>query len=557
MAVRPGKIKVAQSPISTFSNSPIFNFADLDVTLFVGTPVNPGQTIVFRWVANNHSTRPLDLGTISISLQLVDAFGNLDPSGVLFADTLSKSVSAQVVQRGGFTSGLIELGLTDEMAKRVYVVGTFQMRLIVKGTGNDGPFQSEIESLTVVLPTIDDTWWMWTVSPTDFEWKRNYLISGSLTNLSQTSITVGVTLVELESSGAATNGTQVNIGTVMISSPVGEGQNVELTFGQFDLTKRWQWFVPGLFASTLPPDLFRRYIYSVRLDVTDQFQNGYPPFTTTQNLSVDVNVSNLKQDAQAVAVGCETAALCALIAAAAVAIEIGFGDIAAAVLLGVATALEAAAQIAGAAANDPPVADPLYGLLVKPAPTFPASKAEKDPLGEFLHAVTNVVAHVEAMGETDSRIAGAHEARDDRALSAQRAHFSALATECGNLGKAIGRRTAGAVEFIEQRWKTITPDNWDRISSSLTHDMDFRAKAIQAFSSFGGTADGFQTLLDLAVEPRFRGAVFKTSNVFYALGAAAQRLSRSAAATKPTDAAPKNHPKQRTSKKRLRSSRPR
>jgi len=56
-------------------------FDVLWVRLIVGTPIFPGQTIVFRWETERLDFGPLNVGAASISLQLVDDLGALDPTG--------------------------------------------------------------------------------------------------------------------------------------------------------------------------------------------------------------------------------------------------------------------------------------------------------------------------------------------------------------------------------------------------------------------------------------------------------------------------------------------
>ena len=87
---------------------------------------------------------------------------------------------------------------------------------------------------------------------------------------------------------------------------------------------------------------------------------------------------------------------------------------AAAVDAGIAGGFESAALIAGAVAGDPPIPDPRFQLPVTPTPITLSPEAAKCDLAPFMNAMFNVLAHVEAMDETNSRIAGARAAHDRR-----------------------------------------------------------------------------------------------------------------------------------------------
>ena len=90
--------------------------------------------------------------------------------------------------------------------------------------------------------------------------------------------------------------------TDAIGSPVVGGENVAVTFNGLDLTKKWSWFITGVWVPIAPTSqLFR---YRVRLDVADQYQNAYPSFFTTVNQTITVTVSMTKMDAAGTAYIC-------------------------------------------------------------------------------------------------------------------------------------------------------------------------------------------------------------------------------------------------------------
>ena len=168
----------------------------LSVRLILGTPIFPGQTIVFRWEADRLGFGALNLAAATISVQLVDDFGNLDPTGVLYKNVVSNSYYLDTIDQHDFSSQIIEMPLTDELAKRVYRVGTHKMRLILDASGSVGTIESFDETMSVILPTIDDAWWMWDVPDMSVQWKQPYTIAGSFTNNAQASATTQVTLLE-------------------------------------------------------------------------------------------------------------------------------------------------------------------------------------------------------------------------------------------------------------------------------------------------------------------------------------------------------------------------
>jgi hypothetical protein len=157
MARRPPGIAEVSFPWYLYDH-----FKDINVGLELTSPVNPGQTIDFYWTSWPLRLKNVDLGTITASLHLVDAFGNVDAQAVVYEDTLSVADSQKVVQ-GSFTSHQIAAAPPQDLEKRVYTVGPHTLRLVLKGTGKDGPYESEDELLQIVLPTVDASWWDWTV----------------------------------------------------------------------------------------------------------------------------------------------------------------------------------------------------------------------------------------------------------------------------------------------------------------------------------------------------------------------------------------------------------
>jgi hypothetical protein len=496
------------NPFPRFGNN-------LGVMLIVGTPIVPGQTIVFRWESEQLGFGPLNLGAASITLQLVDDVGNLDPTGVLHKSLLSTSELDAVVNQREFSSRMIEAPLGDELAKRVYRVGTKKLRLILESGGSLGAIQSADEMLSVQLPTIDDTWWMWDVPATTAEWKKPYIVAGSLTNNAVAPATALVTLLESDPSDQAVG--EMSLATDMIGSLIGSQQNVAVTFSGLDLTKKWSWFTTGVWiAYGAAPRVFG---YRVRLDITDQYQNGYPPFFTTQNASVLVMVSITKEAACALAFSLQIAAAIMLTIAAITAITspTPWTEAAAVVEAGIAGGLEAAALISGAVAGDPPTPDRRFHLLRAPSPIRLVQRAEASDLAPFLNAIFNVPAHVEAMGETDSRIAGARAAHDHRWVKTQTDHFNALRGKLPSLARQISSNMHAAADFVAKSMEKLTLDGWDRAIDRLGHDLAFRGQALKVYSESGGVETGFNTLVQCASAAEFGDAIANPSQSLWRL----------------------------------------
>ena len=521
------------------NDNPLFQWASLRVSLFLGTPIIPGQDIVFRWESQHLGFRALDLGTVAVTLQLLDKFGNLDPNGILREYSLTKADANSVARNSLFQSNDFALSLTDDEAKRLYQVGEHTMILTLSATGMDaGPYQSAPESLIVQLPIIDDSWWTWNIPQANVPWKRNYVVAGALTNPSMATLTGTVTL--LESRAFEDNPEQSQpVGADTLSTPVAAQQNVAVTFGQMDLTKKWQWFVPGVFIPD-PTGYVNEYFgYQARLDLTDQYQNGYPAFLTTSRAIVEVDVSGQKQAALGTAIALETGAIvCLATAAAGLAVPI-FGEFAAGVWAGVAAGLEAAAQIAGVVAGDPPVPDPRYRITVQPAPvTMPAASRSgklRNPLEEFARAVFEVIAHVEAILATDSRITGARVARKQRYVDAQTRHFKYLCAKLPALARTVERRTEPAARLMLNTQERQSAAAWDKTTQTLTRNLQVRSKLSALFTAAGGSADDLATLFTRAATPEFGAALSNSQAVIAAASLATRDLARLSAAMKPTD----------------------
>jgi hypothetical protein len=230
--------------------------------------------------------------------------------------------------------------------------------------------------------------------------------------------------------------------------------------------------------------------------------NGFPPFFTTPSITVFVAVSQVKY-AAFVSAGALTAVAGGILAAAAIAAAIiGVGDIAAAVFVGIASGFEAAALIAGGVAQDPPIEDRRYRLLYEPvAVRLPDTGEEIQPLVRFAQAVFAVIAHVEALGATDSRIAGARAARARKALENQTNHFEKVRKELPRLAREVRDALPDAAAFFSER--SPTPAKADEAIQVLNHDLPLRAQMLKAWQDAGANSKDFDTLTQLTAMPEF------------------------------------------------------
>jgi len=512
---------------------PILQFLSLE--LHLGTPVSPGQDIVFWWKSDLVATAPLDLGTASIALVLVDPFGNVDPSIQLFPKTALSNSDSQTVSERSFASHLITVHPTDAVANRIFQVGTYRVRLVLSGTGKDGPFESGDALLTVELPTVDDTWWMWTVPAVrEAMWKtEHYSISGNFINMSMTSNTASVSVLEMQNLPEDPIQTEKVMGNVMLGTPMGSGQNTAVAFSQTDFAKTWGWFVPVTFVPDID-NMVHSYIYRIRLDITDQYKNAYPPFFTTQNVKVVVMPSDQKQVACVLAAqGMAGAATCLVIAAVFLVVPTWFDLVIAAGWAGAAATLAAAALVVGQVASDPPIPDANYRSVFEPVVISATEYDETKPLASFLEIALNIIAHVEAMGQTDSRLSGAYAARNRRSINLQLKHFEALCQKLEEVGREMHRATSRTAQWFSDYQRKFTPAVLANVAQTLTHDLKTRAAIQKAYYEAGGTLSSFEAITAAAITPDFGSNFSNPSPLIFAIGRLSERLATVSATAKP------------------------
>jgi len=195
--------------------------------------------------------------------------------------------------------------------------------------------------------------------------------------------------------------------------------------------------------------------------------------------------------------------------------------------------LETAALIAGAIAQDPPVEDPRYRILYEPiAVQLPDTGEEMRPLVRLVRAVCTVIAHVEALGQTDSRIAGARAARARKALETQTNHFDKLRKELPRLAREVREALPEAAALVSER--SPTPAKADEAVRTLNHDLPFRAQVLKAWQDAGGSSKDLDTLTQLTTMPEFGQVILDPEATLAVLGRSTERLAVLAAETSPS-----------------------
>ncbi len=198
-------------------------------------------------------------------------------------------------------------------------------------------------------------------------------------------------------------------------------------------------------------------------------------------------MSSVKLGAFLTAVGLTAAAATELIIAAAVAVIYGIGEILAAVLLGIASALETAALIAGTIANDPPIEDPRYDILYEP----------------------------DAAREEGARDAGQSFREDPQGVAAPVRRGAGCAARSGR-------------PFSE---RAPTPAKADEAIRALNHDLPFRAQVLKAWQDVGGSSKDLDALTVMA---EFGQLIVAPEAALAVAGGSAEKLAALAAETRPS-----------------------
>jgi hypothetical protein len=515
-AIEPNMLRFVLQPIAV-----------LIVELEVSSPIVPGQPLVFSWKASTIALRPLNLGQVTFALFLVDEFGNTDPNGQLYSKTLPAS---EVITPNDYQSLQYSTQLVGDLANRVYKTGQHPLRLVLTGTGPDGPFESSDVPLVVQRESINFMWWAWTVPAVrNAAWKNdNPPVHGTVINKSKyTSLVFKATLFEDNLTDG--DGVPKEIGSDQPGEgPVPSGQSAPITFGAIDFSKSWSWFIKGIWVPN-GTTIDRQYAYIIRLDVADSFQNGYDP-VWTDSITIEYRVSDLKISTLAIATGLMAGALICFVTGAA---TICFGG---ATLIAIGGGMVTAAGISGAIASDPPTPDVRYRQRVKLAPLGIPRRAYQlrnfRPVAETLALTYTALSIVEAQSTVAGRILGARIAGDRTAEKKQTNHARSLRVHLKETCARV-RVASRAAGDILARHSTATPEAVLEAFSSWRNDAKFRSVVRKAFLGAGRTSSEWLSMERLLEVPSVQSQIADMSAVICSIGYWAERLGR----LDPSDAA--------------------
>src|SRR5436190_5921144 len=294
----------------------------------------PGQAIATAWSFQGSS----DIGTNLGLRVLLDGALLYTPSPLPFTgDTGQRSMS-------------IPPPTDPTLAKSLYTPGLKKLALEITGNGqHPGPYLVNA-AIETKPETLDNTWWSFGGSPSSADWKSDYAIVGSLSDMGHGAALSGGTITLLEAEAGST-GPALARGTVASPALSAGATSGLLSFPV--INQDWRWFDSLLMVPVAPT--FKFFLYSVAVSVQDQF--GNQNMATIGSQSVFVSVSNDKNWAAAGAMGAAAAAVVTLIAAGLAAVGIVTAW-AAPELFAVAAGLYTVAQSLAAEANDPPEPDP-------------------------------------------------------------------------------------------------------------------------------------------------------------------------------------------------------
>lgn len=496
----PAALRLVAPPIPNVSTDIVVNLS------FTG-PIVPGQPISFFWKDHTVATRPLDIGTVTASIYLLSATGNPAPNP-LFQVTLSAGES---ISPGDFTSQTYTFTPPSDQARTVYQIqGRQILRLILTGTGADGGPYFGDAALNVMPEQVDTTWWEWTVPAyRQVQWKvDHYSFNGVFHNRSKYAVmTANISLIEQNSTDQ--DPPDKNYPPDQPAAVAVPQQDDLITYGQQDFSKTWHWTIPVLWIPN--GARVKRFFYSVRVDMSDEFDNSYTNATLIQSptihfkpvpfsfplpqfatVTVDVRVSDLKWAANATALGLMVVAGELLAIAAIVALIPFIGWAVAAGFSAAATAVASVAFVVGNnIALDPPAPDPRYKEAVElrsfDIPKVLLADGRWKDMVSWIELIGHMAACGEVLGLIESRMLGASAAGDSEALAMQEAAYKSaqqeLAVDAGKI-QLVSTQAAKSVEFDE---KLALIDFKGPVQQLQTTGLSVQLR--QAWTDAGGSAD--------------------------------------------------------------------
>ena len=158
------------------------------------------------------------------------------------------------------------------------------------------------------------------------------------------------------------------------------------------------------------------------------------------------------------------------------------------------------------------------------------------PLTEFLAVAAEIAARADALGKTDSRIAGARAARGARkSLAEQLEQFNAIRAELPQLQKEVRKRLPVAAEWLAESGQLAALPRFDQATARLSRDLPFRAQMQRSWAEAGGDPAGFAAAEQLLAMPEMSEAITRPEAVLAGIGLAAEGLAAGLAKAEPSE----------------------
>jgi hypothetical protein len=297
------------------------------------------------------------------------------------------------------------------------------LTLAVTGDGHDrGPWHAEAD-LTVVGEGIDPSWWNWNPAPHPTPlWDRPYFVSGAFQNRSRyANLTFRYRITETDEGGNQ-QVRKVDTATILPGDVTSVASD--------SITQNWQFILLGTWV--ICDTFVKRFNYMTSFSANDEFGNEYPEFSS-DNLYVDVIVSDVKFAAAFTALSCMGAAA-AFLASAALAAASIFGIVGPVpVLLGAAGSAYTAAGVSGGIARDPPEPDlkfrKMVPVLYHRIPANLADTKELSSTAAWLTSTSRLLDQAAVLDPIHGKILGARKAKDQSALLAQTTNYLQVVTQ--------------------------------------------------------------------------------------------------------------------------------
>jgi hypothetical protein len=373
-------------PVSTTSGAP-------QLTISVGTPVHPKETLDLAWSVQNDCS---DLGTITARL--------------LFAGAEIHSRTQPIKPKGSGGEQLSGFEVPLTVPGSVWSIGTKQLELRVEGSGAvKGPF-SAFAPIQVIPESVGSTWWAWPPAGGE-SWHQTYLVGGTLVNRGSARMTPTAITIREHPTAASDASEDIVRAVLTPLAPIAPGRSA--THNTPGIFKDWVWTGGPAWTQTGPREV--DFDYTATFTLVDEFGNAYAAATSSV-FGIGVFVPEPKWTLQLAALAEFVLAVVLL----AMAVVLGIAAVFNPALLPLAFATATAGSLLlglstwhGAQALDPPSPDFRYEerVIVTPAASLELPP-EAPPWLESLRMVCELLergrAGHEAMTRIHAKILGAH-----------------------------------------------------------------------------------------------------------------------------------------------------